>query len=109
MSCIDGCVPHMKPIRVTLTPTRNRPLNLLLGAMLMLAAALILLSLATYHSSDPSLSTSTSVTGPHAVRNWIGPSGAYLSDLLLQIFGVAAFGFPMWLGWIGLGLVSLAE
>ena len=74
---------------------------MLLGAVMMLAAALLLLSLATYHSSDPSFSTSTGVTGPHVVRNWIGPSGAYLSDLLLQVFGITAFGLPMWLGGLG--------
>ena len=91
----------MKPIRIALTPTRSRPLNLLLGAVLMLASALLLLSLATYHPSDPSFDTSTGATGPHAIRNWIGPSGAYLSDLLLQVFGVTAFGFPLWLGGLG--------
>jgi DNA segregation ATPase FtsK/SpoIIIE, S-DNA-T family len=91
----------MKPIRIALTPTRNRPLNMLLGALLMLAAALLLLSLVTYHPSDPSFNTSSSVTGPHAIRNWIGPSGAYLSDLLLQVFGVVACGLPLWLGGLG--------
>jgi S-DNA-T family DNA segregation ATPase FtsK/SpoIIIE len=91
----------MKPIRIALTPTRIRPLNMLLGASLMLAAALLLLSLATYHPGDPSLNTSTGVTGAHAVRNWIGPTGAYLSDLLLQIFGIVAFGLPLWLGGLG--------
>ncbi len=85
-----------------MTPTRNRPLNILLGCLLLLAAALLLLSLASYHSADPSLDTSTGVTGPHAVRNLIGPTGAYLSDLLLQIFGVTAFGLPLWLGGLGL-------
>ncbi len=92
----------MKPIRIIMTPTRNRPLNLLLGALLMLAAALLLLSLASYHATDASLDTSTGVTGPHAVHNLIGPTGAYLSDLLLQIFGVTAFGLPLWLGGLGL-------
>jgi DNA segregation ATPase FtsK/SpoIIIE, S-DNA-T family len=91
----------MKPIRIAQTPTRNRPLNMLLGAVLMLAAALLLLSLATYHPADASFDTSSSVNGPHAVRNWIGPSGAYLSDLLLQTFGAVAFGLPLWLGGLG--------
>jgi len=95
----------MKPIRIALTPTRNRPLNMLLGSLLIAAAALLLLSLATYHPSDPSLDTSTAVTGPHAVHNLLGPTGAYLSDLLLQVFGVSAFCFPLWIG--GLGWVWL--
>jgi S-DNA-T family DNA segregation ATPase FtsK/SpoIIIE len=93
----------MKPIRIALTPTRSRPLNLLLGSVLMLGAALLLLSLATYHPSDASWNSSTGVAGPHASQNWIGPTGAYLSDVLLQTFGITAFGFPLWLG--GLGLV----
>jgi DNA segregation ATPase FtsK/SpoIIIE, S-DNA-T family len=91
----------MKPIRIALTPTRNRPLNMLLGVLLIVAAALLLLSLATYHPSDPSFNSSTGVVGPHAVRNWIGPSGAYVSDLLLQTFGITAFCFPLWLGGLG--------
>src|SRR6201994_2864373 len=92
----------MKPIRIVKSPTRNRPLNLLLGAVLLLAAALLLLSLATYHPADASLDTSTALAGPHTVRNWIGPTGAYLSDLLFQIFGLTAFGLPLWLGGLGL-------
>jgi DNA segregation ATPase FtsK/SpoIIIE, S-DNA-T family len=91
----------MKPIRIVKTPTRNRPLNLLLGAVLLLAAALLLLSLATYHASDPSLNSSSGIAGPHVVRNLVGPTGAYLSDLLLQIFGLTAFGLPLWLGGLG--------
>jgi len=91
----------MKPIRIALTPTRNRPLNMLLGTLLIVLAALLLLSLATYHPSDPSLNTSTGVTGPHAVHNLIGPTGAYLSDLMLQVFGLTAFSFPLWIGGLG--------
>ena len=32
----------MKPIRIALTPTRNRPLNMLLGSLLMLVALVYL-------------------------------------------------------------------
>jgi S-DNA-T family DNA segregation ATPase FtsK/SpoIIIE len=91
----------MKPIRLAPTPTRSRPLNLLLGAVLLLAASLLLLALATYHASDPSFNTASALTGPRAVRNWIGPTGAYLSDVLLQAFGLVAFAFPLWLGGLG--------
>jgi S-DNA-T family DNA segregation ATPase FtsK/SpoIIIE len=92
----------MKPIRIVMSPTRSRPLNLLLGIALLLAAALLFLALATYHASDPSLNSTSSITGPHTVRNWIGPAGAYLSDLLLQVFGITAFAMPLWLGGLGL-------
>jgi DNA segregation ATPase FtsK/SpoIIIE, S-DNA-T family len=91
----------MKPIRIVLAPTRSRPLNIFLGILLLLVSLLLLLSLATYHANDPSLNTASGETGPHAVGNWIGLFGATLSDLLLQILGLAAFLLPLWLGGIG--------
>ncbi|MGA2887783.1 MAG: DNA translocase FtsK [Terracidiphilus sp.] len=91
----------MKPIRIVLSPTRSRPLNIFLGLMLVLAALLLLLALATYHSSDPSLNTASGEAGPHAVGNWIGPFGASLSDLLLQWIGITVFFMPLWLGGLG--------
>jgi S-DNA-T family DNA segregation ATPase FtsK/SpoIIIE len=91
----------MKPIRIVLAPTRSRPLNIFLGLVLVLAALLVLFSLATYQPSDPSLNTASGATGPHAIRNWIGLFGAYLSDLLLQAVGITAFFLPLWLGGLG--------
>jgi S-DNA-T family DNA segregation ATPase FtsK/SpoIIIE len=91
----------MKPIRIVLAPTRSRPFNIFLGLVLVLAALLVLFALATYHPSDPSLNTASGVTGPHAIRNWIGLFGAYLSDLLLQAIGITAFFLPLWLGGLG--------
>jgi S-DNA-T family DNA segregation ATPase FtsK/SpoIIIE len=91
----------MKPIRIVLSPTRSRPLNVFLGLLLLLVSLLLLLSLATYHAADPSLNTATDTALPHAVRNWIGLFGAWLSDLLLQSLGVSAFLLPLWLGGIG--------
>jgi S-DNA-T family DNA segregation ATPase FtsK/SpoIIIE len=91
----------MKPIRIVLSPTRNRPLNIVLGLMLVLTALLLLLALATYHAADPSLNTASGEAGPHAVRNWVGLCGAWVSDLLLQAIGVAAFFLPLWLGGLG--------
>ena len=93
----------MKPIRIVLSPTRSRPLNVLLGLMLLLVAVLGLLALATWRVSDPSLNTATDPVFPHAARNWIGLFGAYGSDLLLQSFGITAFLFPLWLFGIGWG------
>jgi S-DNA-T family DNA segregation ATPase FtsK/SpoIIIE len=91
----------MKSIRIVLTPTRSRPLNVFLGLVLALVSTLLLLALATYHPADPSLNTATDATGPHAVRNWIGLFGSYLSDLLLQALGLTAFLLPLWGGGIG--------
>ena len=91
----------MKPIRIVLSPTRSRPLNIFLGLVVVLVSLLLLLSLATYHASDPSLNTATDPTLPHAVRNWVGVVGASLSDLLLQTLGLTAFLLPVWLGGLG--------
>jgi S-DNA-T family DNA segregation ATPase FtsK/SpoIIIE len=91
----------MKPIRIVLSPTRSRPLNVFLGLVLLLAALLLLLALATYQPSDPSLNTATDPAAPQAVRNWIGLFGAGLSDLLLQTLGFTAFFLPLWLAGIG--------
>ena len=93
----------MKPIRTVLTPTRFRPLNLLLGAVLLLLAVLLMLALGTWHVTDPSWDTAVPlVAGRAVVRNWIGPFGAWTSDLLLQVFGLAAFALPLWMGGVGL-------
>ncbi len=91
----------MKPIRIVLSPTRSRPMNIFLGLMLLLVSLLLLLALATYHSADPSLDTAADPATVHVARNWIGLFGAYLSDLLLQSLGLAAFFLPLWLGSIG--------
>ncbi|MDR3750051.1 MAG: DNA translocase FtsK [Terracidiphilus sp.] len=91
----------MKPIRIVLSPTRSRPMNVFLGVVLVLVALLLLLALATYHATDPSLNTATAPAASHAARNWTGLFGAYLSDLLLQTLGITAFLLPLWMGGIG--------
>jgi S-DNA-T family DNA segregation ATPase FtsK/SpoIIIE len=91
----------MKPIRIVLAPTRSRPLNIFLGLILVLAALLLLLSLATYHPTDPSWNTASGAATPHAARNWVGLFGAWTSDLLLQILGITAFLLPLWIGGLG--------
>jgi S-DNA-T family DNA segregation ATPase FtsK/SpoIIIE len=88
----------MKPIRIVLAPTRSRPLNIFLGLGLLLAALLVLLALATYQPSDPSLNTAGNLLRPH---NWIGLFGAYFSDVVLQSLGLTAFFVPLWLGGLG--------
>ena len=87
----------MKPVRLVLTPTRNRRLNELIGLLVLASAALLFLSLVSYHPTDPSLNT----VGSTPVQNWIGPAGAYLSDFILQIEGVSAFLVPILIGALG--------
>jgi S-DNA-T family DNA segregation ATPase FtsK/SpoIIIE len=74
-----------------------------LGLVLTLASILLLLSLATYHPSDPSLNTSADAALAHGVQNWIGVLGAGLSDLALQFLGLTAFLVPLWMGSLGWG------
>ena len=50
-------------------------------------------ALVSFHQMDPSLSAWSSKGA--AVRNWGGAVGAIVSDLLLQLFGVGAVGFPV--------------
>jgi DNA segregation ATPase FtsK/SpoIIIE, S-DNA-T family len=87
----------MKPVRLVLTPTRSRRLNELIGLLVFASAVLLFLSLVSYHPTDPSLNT----VGSGPVRNWIGPAGAYLSDIMLQIEGISAFLLPVLLGALG--------
>jgi S-DNA-T family DNA segregation ATPase FtsK/SpoIIIE len=91
----------MKPIRIVLSPTRSRPANVFLGLALLLVSLLFLLSLATYHPTDPSWNTSTDTIGPRMAANWVGIVGAGFSDAVLQTLGLTAFILPLWLAGIG--------
>ncbi|MBZ5583304.1 MAG: DNA translocase FtsK 4TM domain-containing protein [Acidobacteriia bacterium] len=73
-----------------LSPTQRRRLNEVAGFLLLSLGLTLLLSFVSYHAQDPSWSTAT-VARP---LNLIGYPGSYLSDLLLQGFGAAAFLFP---------------
>jgi len=83
------------------TPTRNRRLNELVGLLLCVSALLLFLALASYSPLDPSLNSASILTGSHAARNWVGILGAYLSDLVLQFWGVGAFLLPVFMGMLG--------
>ncbi|CAN5411639.1 hypothetical protein BH10PSE15_BH10PSE15_05340 [soil metagenome] len=55
-----------------------------IGAIAIVAGLIALVvALASYHSGDPSFNTASA--GP--ARNWLGPAGAWTSDLLLFLFG----------------------
>ena len=82
-----------------LTPGDNKRLNELIGFLWLVAAALVGLSLLSYSSLDPSLNTAAPVrlaeSGTAATANWVGITGAYLADLLLQALGYVAFLIPL--------------
>ena len=92
----------MKNLRPGTAPTRSRRLNELIGLVTLGAAALLLLALATYTPTDPSLNTAGMYASGRVAHNWIGIFGAYLSDALLQLFGVASFFLPLLLVRFGL-------
>ena len=84
------------------TPTLTRRLNELVGLLLCVSALLLFLALASYSPLDPSLNSASILTGSHAARNWIGIFGAYLSDLILQFWGVGSFLLPIFTGMLGM-------
>jgi DNA segregation ATPase FtsK/SpoIIIE, S-DNA-T family len=92
----------MKPLELALTPTRNRRLNEVTGMVLLVAASLLFLALASYRPTDPSLNTVGSYAAGRQAHNWTGLVGATVSDLLLQLEGVSAFLLPLMLGAVGL-------
>ncbi len=92
----------MKPIRLVSTPTRNRRLNEIIGMVVLVAAALLLLALASYTPSDPSFNTVGHYVTGRPAHNWTGIVGAYVADAMLQLIGVAAFFLPLVLGRLGL-------
>src|SRR5258708_4392316 len=63
----------------------------LLGAAVAAAGVVLLLALFTYSPGDPSLNHATG-RAPH---NIVGVPGAYISDLLLQTFGLAIILVPV--------------
>ena len=84
-----------------LTPTENKRLNELIGFLCVVAAVLIGLALISYSPRDAAFNVSASGGEDHVTRNWMGPVGAYSSDLLFQIFGFAAFLIPVAAGILG--------
>jgi S-DNA-T family DNA segregation ATPase FtsK/SpoIIIE len=61
-------------------------------------ALALLLALVTFDPADRSF---TYTGEPGRLANWIGPIGAWTSDLFLVLFGAPAFLFPLMLGVIG--------
>jgi len=85
-----------------LTPTENKRLNELIGFLCVTLAVLIALALLSYSPKDAAFNVSAPPPDGSPARNWIGPVGAYGSDILFQIFGFAAFLLPaamLVLGW----------
>ncbi len=82
-------------------PTASKRLNELAGLLLFFCALLLTLALVSYSPADPSLNTAALVADGHTAHNWIGIFGAYSADILLQLFGFAAFLLPIMVGLAG--------
>ncbi len=67
---------------------------------------LVLLSLLTFNVNDPSLNHV--VSGKIVVSNKAGLFGAYLAGFLTDVFGFAAFIWPLVFGALGIGYMSVA-
>jgi S-DNA-T family DNA segregation ATPase FtsK/SpoIIIE len=80
------------------TPTGNRRLNELIGFLMLVFAVLLVLALVSYSPLDPSLNTAATPPASRPAHNWIGVVGAMVSDLGLQLCGVAVFLIPVFLG-----------
>jgi S-DNA-T family DNA segregation ATPase FtsK/SpoIIIE len=91
----------MKPLKLVMTPTRNRRLNELIGLLVLVSACLLFLAIVSYQPTDPSLNTVGSYASGRPAHNWIGLAGAVVGDLLLQIEGACAFVAPLLLAVLG--------
>ncbi|MBN2243811.1 MAG: DNA translocase FtsK [Acidobacteria bacterium] len=73
-----------------------------IGVFLLLVAVLLFLCLITYDQHDPSFN---SLSQKSTFENKIGRIGAYISDILFQIFGFAAYLLLAPLGILGIKLI----
>lgn len=84
----------MKPLRLEMSPTQNRRINEMLGLLMLTVGVLLLLCLVSYTPSDPSWNTVGAYASGRPAHNWTGLMGAWTSDLLLQLVGIACFALP---------------
>ncbi|MDT7542255.1 MAG: segregation ATPase FtsK/SpoIIIE, family [Acidobacteriota bacterium] len=70
---------------------RSSRRNEIMAVVLFALGAMLALCLVFFHPNDPSLNAA----GQSRTDNLIGPVGAYVSDALLQTFGLAAYLLPL--------------
>ena len=63
------------------------------GIALLAAAAVLLFSLVSHSPADPVLLLKTGANP--GVANWLGPTGAFLSEVILQLVGMIGFVLPL--------------
>src|SRR5512147_1809412 len=91
---------------MAVSAAKHKHWNEIVGLILLAAGLLISLSLISYSATDPSFSVSGSGL---QTKNFIGVIGAYLSDVVLRLFGVAAYLIPLFLFGYGVFFALGAE
>ena len=71
---------------------QNPPLRTIGAVLIFLAGTLLLLSIYSYSPEDRGFSYSGSSLD---IQNWVGASGAYISDLLRYFLGLSAYFVPI--------------
>ena len=90
-----------------LGPTRHPRLNEAAALVYLAIGVFLLVSLSTYHPTDPSWNTAASANA--VVQNRMGRGGSYAADFLLQVWGLTAFIFPFLLGLLAWKWVRSAD
>ncbi len=81
-------------VREAIARTLHESVRRTIGVVLFAFMVLALLALASFDPADPSLNEATG----RAAENWLGVTGAYGADLLLQAFGLGALALILPLG-----------
>jgi hypothetical protein len=92
-----------------LMPTKHTRLNEGIALVLFTLTLLILLSLISYHPTDPSFNVSRNSISDSTVQNVFGRFGSTLADLLLQTLGYPAFLLPIFFFHLRMEMVPFAE
>ena len=77
---------------MAVSEVKHKHWNEMVGLLLFAIGLLVMLSLVSYSAVDPCFSVSGTGAG---IRNTIGIIGAFLSDALLHLFGLAAYVLPL--------------
>ena len=120
--------PKTMPVEIEETPRRGRRLtNEILGLVLLFLAVVFLLALASFDPRDPSFSTWSTSGGTGQVNNWIGPAGAHLASVFIDLLGLSSFWMVIllslfswrffrgrafersWLVWLGTALLLVSS
>lgn len=99
-------VSGIKPVRSSRSSPLWERLREGVGVLMAVAAAYLLLVLATYSPGDPSFNNATPLIQMHNVG---GQVGAYTSDALIMLFGLLAYMWVAWLAYHAFNLVMHRE